>query len=290
MRVSIVRPFAIACAVLAATPVAEAGESGWYFSAGGAVALGSGMDQEGWNRDTVCYPTGACFVADPAPEIAGYRWRYAIDADPGAGFELTCGRRFGPLRLEVSGSQSRNDIEQDFAALEYLDGRPWAAREGSVVSNDVASIGYFTTRVLALNLYRDFRAPNRVLTPYLGAGLGAAFAEVSELLYSNDYQDTSESPPVYDPPLSYYNSRQDVDHSDTAAVVRLHAGADWALNEGILLGARLTYSRVGKIEDTGTYAQHPMQKEGDPPFTNQTTFDAAHGWNLGLTLKRRFGS
>ncbi len=289
MRVSIVRPFAIACAVLAAAPGAEAGESGWYFSAGGGFALSSGMDQVGWNRDTVCYPTGACFVADPAPEIAGYRWRYAIDADPGAGFELTCGRRFGPLRLEVSGSQSRNDIEQDFAALEYLDGRPWAASGGSVVSNDVASIGYLTTRVLALNLYRDFRAA-RVLTPYLGAGLGTAFVEVSDLLYSNDYQDTSESPPVYDPPLSYYNSRQDVDHSDTVAVIRLHAGADWALNERILLGARLTYSRVGKIEDTGTYARHPMQKEGDPPFTNQTTFDAAHGWNLGLTLKHRFGS
>ena len=290
MRVPFVRSFIIACAVLAVATGAEAGESGWYFSTGGAVALSSGMDQVGRNRDAVCYPTGACFVADPAPEIAGYRWRYAIDADPGAGFELTCGRRFGPLRLEVSGSQSRNDIEQDFVALEYLDGRPWAGRDGSVVSNDVASIGYLTTRVLGLNLYRDFQAPNRALTPYLGAGLGAAFVEVSDLVYSNDYLDTSESPPVYDPPLSYYNSQQDVDHSDTVGVVRLHAGADWALNERILLGARLTYSRVGKIEDTGTYARHPMQKEGDPPFTNQATFDAAHGWTLGLTVKHRFGS
>ena len=290
MRFSFVRLFVVACAVLALASGVRAGGSGWYFSAGGGVALSSGLDQVGWNEDTVCYPTGACFVADPAPVISGYRWRYAIDADPGAAFELTCGRRFGGLRLEVSGSQSRNDIEQEFAALEHLDGRPWTAGDGSVVSNDVATIGYLTTRILALNLYRDFQAPDRPLTPYLGAGLGAAFVEVSDLVYSNDYQDTSDSPPAYDPPLSFYNSRQDVDHSDALVVMRLHAGADWELREGVLLGARLTYSRVGKIEDTGTYAQHPMQKAGDPPFTNQTTFDAAHVWTLGLTLKHRFGS
>ncbi len=290
MRFSFVVLSVIACAVVAVVSGAQAERSGWYFSAGGAVGLSSGMDQVGWNRDTVCYPTDACFGADPVPAISGYRWRYAIAADPGAGFELTCGRQFGRLRLEVSGSQRKNDIEQDFVAIEYLDGRPWTRRDGSVVSNDVASIGYLTTRILALNLYRDFPVPNRAITPYLGAGLGAAFVEVSDLRYSNEYQDTSESPPVYDPPLSFYNSQQDVDHSDTVAVVRLHAGADWALHEVIILGARLTYSRVGEIEDTGNYSRHPMQKEGDPPFTNRTSFDAAHGWALGLTLKRRFGS
>ena len=290
MRLSFVVRSALGCAVMADASGVQAEESGWYFSAGAAVALSSGMDHVGWNRDTVCYPTDACFGADPVPAISGYRWRYAITAEPGAGFELTGGRRFGRLRLEVSGSQSENDIEQDFVAVEYLDDMPWTRGEGSVVSNVAASIGYLTTRVLALNLYRDFPLPNRALTPYLGAGLGAAFVEVSDLKYSNDYQDNSESPPAYDPPLSFYSSRQDVDHSDTVAAMRLHAGADWVLQDRILLGARLTYSRVGKIEDTGTYSRHPMQKEGDPPFTNQTTFDTVHGWTLGLTLKHRFGS
>ena len=44
------------------------------------------MDQEGWNRETTCYPTAACFEADPVPEISGYRWRYDIDAAAGAVF------------------------------------------------------------------------------------------------------------------------------------------------------------------------------------------------------------
>ena len=31
------------------------------------------IQQEGWNRETLCYPTDACFDADPAPKISGYR-------------------------------------------------------------------------------------------------------------------------------------------------------------------------------------------------------------------------
>ena len=268
---------------------AEAGRSGWYFSAGTGLALSSGMDQVGWNRDTVCYPTDPCFVADPVPALSGYRWRYAIDADAGTGFEVTFGRALGRLRLEVSASQSKNNIEQDFVSLEYLDGSPWTGREGTVVSNDVASIGDVSTRIVALNVYRDFSAAHRALTPYIGAGLGAAFVKVSDVKYTNDYQDTAESPPSYDPPLSFYNSITDVDYSAAVAAGRLHAGADYEVNDRMLLGAKLTYSLVDDIADTRAYASHPMQQEGDPPFTNQTTFDAAPSWSLTVTLKHRLG-
>ena len=182
------------------TASAEAGRSGWYFSVGTGLALSSGMDQEGWNRDTVCYPTDPCFVADPVPALAGYRWGYAIDADAGTEVDVTFGRALGSLRLEVSASQSKNNIEQEFVSLEYFDGSPWTGREdGTVVSNDVASIGNLTTRIVALNVYRDFSAAHRALTPYIGVGLGAAFVKVSDVKYENDYQDTAESPPELRP-------------------------------------------------------------------------------------------
>ena len=291
MRFSFVTLCALICtgaAINAAS--AEAGRSGWYFSIGTGLALNSGMDQEGWNRDTVCYPTDPCFVADPVPALSGYRWGYAIDADAGTEFEITLGRALGSLRLEVSASQSKNNIEQEFASLEYFDGSPWTGREdGTVVSNDVASIGDLTTRILALNAYRDFSAAHRALTPYIGAGLGAAFVKISDVKYTNDYQDTVESPPVYDPPLSFYNSVTDVDYSDTVAAGRLHAGADYAVNDRMLLGAKLTYTLVDDIADTGVYDSHPMQQAGDPPFTNQTTFSAAHSWSLAITLKHQLG-
>ena len=289
MRFAFIMLCALICfgaAVSAAS--AEAGQSGWYFSVGTGLALSSSIDQEGWNRDTVCYPTDPCFVADPVPELSGYRWRYAIDADAGTGFEVTFGRALGRLRLEIAASQSKNNIEQEFVSLEYLDGSPWTGREG-VVSNDVASIGDLTTRIVALNVYRDFSAAHRALTPYIGAGLGAAFVKVSDVQYTNDYQDTAESPPVYDPPLSFYNSVTDVDYSDTVAACRLHAGVDCNLNDRMLLGAKLTYTLVDDMADTGIYASHPMQQEGDPPFTNQTTFDAAHSWSIAITLKHQLG-
>ena len=80
MRFAFIMLCALICASAAAGAAsAEAGRSGWYFSAGTGLALSSGMDQEGWNRDTVCYPTDPCFVADPVPALSGYRWRYAID-------------------------------------------------------------------------------------------------------------------------------------------------------------------------------------------------------------------
>ena len=291
MRFSFITLCALICSIAAINAAsAEAGRSGWYFSAGTGLALLSGMDQVGWNRDTVCYPTDPCFAADPVPELLGYRWRYAIDADAGTGFEITFGRALGPLRLEVSASQNKNNIEQEFASLEYLDGNPWTGREeGTVVSNDVASIGDATTRLVALNVYRDFSAAHRALTPYIGAGLGAAFVKVSDVKYENDYQDAVESPPSYDPPLSFYNSITDVDYSDMVAAGRLHVGADYALNDRMLLGAKLTYTLVDDIADTGVYESHPMQQEGAPPFTNQTTFDAAHSWSLGIALKYWLG-
>ena len=289
MRFSFVPLCILICAGAALnTASAETGRSGWYFSIGTGLALSSGMDQEGWNRDTVCYPTDPCFVADPVPALSGYRWGYAIDADAGTEFEITFGRALSPLRLEVSASQSKNNIEQEFVFLEYLDGSPWIGREG-LVSNDVDSIGDLITRIVTLNVYRDFSAAHRSLTPYIGVGLGAAFVKVSDVQYENDYQDTTASPPSYDPPLSFYNSVQDDDYSDTVAAGRLHAGADYNLNDRMQLGAKLTYTLVNDIADTGVYDSHPMQQAGDPPFINHTTFTAAHSWSLAVTLKHQFG-
>ena len=45
--------------------------SGWYVGGGIGSNWASDIDQEGWNRDPLCYPTDACFDADPIPEISG---------------------------------------------------------------------------------------------------------------------------------------------------------------------------------------------------------------------------
>ena len=53
----------------------KAPRAGWYVGGSLGSHWAADMDQEGWNRDPLCYPTDACFDVDPVPEISGYRWR-----------------------------------------------------------------------------------------------------------------------------------------------------------------------------------------------------------------------
>ena len=85
--------------------------AGWYVGGGIGANWASDIDQEGWNRDPLCYPTDACFDADPVPEISGYRWRYDIDAAAGAVFEISTGLILDRTRLELSLAQRKNSLD-----------------------------------------------------------------------------------------------------------------------------------------------------------------------------------
>ena len=131
--------------------------SGWYIGGGIGSNWASDMDQEGWNRETTCYPTDACVDADPVPEISGYRWRYDIDAATGAAFEISAGRIFDRTRLELSLAQRKNSLNQMFRSITDYDGMPMEERSGgTVVSNARASIDHLSVRTLSLNAYYDF--------------------------------------------------------------------------------------------------------------------------------------
>ena len=145
--------------------------SGWYVGGGIGSNWASDIDQEGWNRDPLCYPTDACFDADPIPEISGYRWRYNIDATAGAVFEIAAGRIFDRTRLELSLAQRKNGLDQVFRSITDYDGMPMEERRGgSAVSYTQASIDHLSVRTLALNAYYDFPDALGGISPYLGGG------------------------------------------------------------------------------------------------------------------------
>ena len=127
------------------------------------------------------------------------------------------------------------------------------------------------------------------ISPYLGGGLGRAFAVVSGLHFSSEYEDTSGDAPAYNPPRSFYNSRQDADLSDTVLAGHLHNGVDYSLNDKTLVGLKLTYSMMGNIDASGRYSLHPFN-ERDPALPNHNAFSGARSWTLMLTVKRRFGN
>ena len=263
--------------------------SGWYVGGGIGSNWASDMDQKGWNRDPLCYPTDLCFDADPVPEISGYRWRYDIDAGAGAVFEISAGLIFDRARMELSLAQRKNGLDQMFRSITDYNGTPMEERRGgTVVSNARASIDHLTVRTLALNAYYDFPGAYRGISPYLGGGLGPAFVEVSGVRYSTDYEDTSGNAQAYDPPLSFYNSRQDADLSDTVLAGHLHVGADYSLNDKVSLGLKLTCSMMGDIEASSGYSLHPLH-ERDLDFPNHNTFTGSRYWTLTFTVKRLSG-
>ena len=116
-------------------------------------------------------------------------------------FEISAGLIFDRTRLELSLAQRKNGLNQMFRSITDYDGMPMEERSGgTVVSNARASIDHLSVSTLSLNAYYYFPDAVRGISPYLGAGLGPAFVEVSGVHFSTDYKDTSDNAQAYDPP------------------------------------------------------------------------------------------
>ena len=290
MSFSMVRLFIVGAIVMGFVASGEAGaepgRSGWYIGGGIGANWTSRMDQEGWNRDTYCYPdSAACDVPGPSENISGYRWMYDLGMDAGSAFEVSVGRMFNRWRLEFSAAQRNNAIEQKFKSITFLDGRVDTPPSGNTVtSNSMTRIDDLTTRTLSVNAYYDFTNVFERITPYLGVGLGVAFVEISGVHFSTDYEDLAD--PSRD--LSEFDGAQDADLTDTVFVGNVYAGADYSLTDETLLGVKLTYSMMGDVEHTGGYSVHPMHAQ-DPAFTNNNTFSGPRQFSAMFTLKYLFG-
>ena len=282
--------------LLATVPEAVAQErrtSGWYISGGLGGSLAYGLDQLGSNTESTCYPTSACFDM-VLGDIPGYRWRYDPSADRGVGFDAAVGRVFDRTRLEVSFAQRSNKVEQGPPIeVTYLDGRDSGASSflgrGLVQAVSTNFFEDLVTRTVTLNAYYDFPFGPRGITPYVGVGTGLAFVELTRIFFSIEYSDPSGEGTRYDPPLSFYNSKQDTRLSDTAFAGHVYAGADYRLNDRAAIGLKAAYTRVDDVEHTGTYEYHPYF-ETDPSFTNKNTFSAMNHWSLTLNVRFLFGN
>ena len=269
-----------ACAVLAASAAAaETARSGWYVGASVGASRVLGMEQAGRNRDATCYPDDNC--SGGAPE--GYRWLYDLDPESGAAFEVAVGRMFGRWRLELSLSERKNKVEQKFASLSYLDGSSSVPNpESNYRSAARAEADRLTTRTLALGVYHDFALPGSRFTPYLGAGLGASFVKLSGVYFESLYSCVNPESDCENP--GRYDSRQDVDLTDTVLSTHFHAGLDYALSEHFLLGLKLSYSMVEDMEDADGYAEHVI-----PGIRSVTEISGMNHWSLTLGVKYLFG-
>ena len=259
----------------------EIGPAGWYLSVGVGANRAATLEQAGHNRDTTCYPTRDCGpLAGGTP--AGYRWFYDLRPQTGAAFELSVGRSFSSVRLEFAISRQTLDLEQEFTRSTYLDGSAiLPAVDSGYTSNSTSSVDGLTLETLSLNAYYDLPLPQTRVTPYVGLGLGVSLAELSGLHYSIEYECAD---PSHCKNPERYNGRQDVDMSDTVASVRVHAGADYPLSEGLLLGVKLSYSLTEDMRQRHGYTYHAV-----PGLTNETRISGIGYATLLINLKYRFG-
>ncbi len=267
--------------------------SGWYVSGGLGGNLTYGLDQSGSNTESTCYPTSACFDM-MLRDIPGYRWRYDPSADRGIGFDLAIGRIFDRTRIEVSYAHRRNRVDQGPPLeITYLDGSTAGASSllglGLV---QAASTNFFedlVTRTVSLNAYYDLPIGPQRITPYVGVGTGIAFVNLTRIFFSIEYSEPSGEGTFFDPPLSFYNSKQDTELSDMVFAGHVYAGAGYGLNDRAAIGLKAAYSRVDDVEHTGTYEYHPHFYT-DPSLTNKNTFSATNHWSVTLNVRFTFGN
>ena len=275
--------FAATLALAAALGTAERGAGQdpasyrWYAGGSGGTNFSPVMRQAGHNRDTICYPT---FLCSAAPE--GYRWFYDLTPQIGTAFEVAVGRDLGRFRLEVSAARRSNGLEEQFTALTFLDGSPVLPNEDSrYASTSATSVDALTVRTVSLNAYHDFGFSGSRVAAYVGAGIGLALGELSGLYFSSEYSCISE--PCDGRPAAEYNSRQDVDLSDTGLATLLFAGADYPLEESVLIGLKASYGWIGALEATSRYDVHPL------PGTNSNEISGISPWSVMLGLKYLLG-
>ena len=285
MKLRVIAAALALCAILGLAGTSAAQESakpsGWYVGVGLGINKASGIEQAGHNRDTICYPEDDCSHVGGAPD--GYRWYYDLDADDGSAFEVSIGRALGSMRLELALAQRKNDVEQKFTDITYLDGSRIMARSVSNYQSDTVSrIDDLTTRTLSLNAYYDFSLPGSRFTPYLGAGVGVSFVELSGVYFEARY--SCKNPAMDCDMPEQYDGRQNEDLTDTVLSAHLHAGLDYRVSEKMLVGLKLTYSMVGDMEAKGGYDFHPV-----PDLMNTTEITGMNHFSLMLGVKYFFG-
>lgn len=285
MRVSIAKPggIAVALAILAThdsvaqQPVQEIGHPTWYIAVGAGSNRTEVLEQAGFNRDDICYPTNFC---PGTPD--GYRWFYDLEPDSGAMLDLAIGRSLDFLRLEVSASAMNSGVQETFTAINYFDGTPVRpAEDDNYGYSDETAVDRLSTRVLAFNIYRDFAGAAAGIQPYVGIGAGVAQVELSGLHFSSNYSCIRE--PCTGRPAAEYNSRRTTDIAGTVWSGNLYAGIDYPLpGNGWVLGLKAAYRAVGDIEGESGYQQHPIP--------DQIATERISGMDhLSLTLGIRFG-
>jgi len=219
---------------------------------------------------------GAADAGPTAVSAARFRWFQDLVPETGHTFGIAAGRQIGRLRFELSATQQTHPVALEFIGITYLDG---SERAPYVVDSPYASrstnlVDELTTRSLSVNVYRDFPVPGFRVTPYLGAGLGITYVEVSGLYFHSDY--FCREGRSCDPPADRYDTVKSADLTDVVPAAHLFAGVAWHVSDRWALDVKLAYRAVGDLAHQSVYVQHE--------FPDLTFHEAVRGIRQGSVL------
>ena len=244
----------------------------WYVNVGGGAGWSATMDKAGRNRDTTCSPNRDC----GGRSVAGFRWFQDLVPETGRTFGIAAGRQVGRLRFELSATQQTHPVALEFIGITYLDGSERAPHvvDSPYTSRSTNMVDELTTRSLSVNVYRDFPMPRFRAIPYLGAGLGITYVEVSGLYFHSDY--SCREGRSCDPPADRYDTVKSADLTDVVPAAHLFAGVAWHLSDRWALDVKLAYRAVGDLAHRSAYVQHE--------FPGLTFREAVRGIRQGSVL------
>ncbi len=244
----------------------------WYVNVGGGAGWSATMDKAGHNRDTTCSPNRDC----GGRSVEGFRWFQDLVPETGDTFGIAAGRQAGRLRFELSAIQQTHPVTLEFIGITYLDGSDRAPHvvDSPYTSRSTNSVDSLTTRSLSVNVYRDFPVPEFRATPYLGAGLGITYVEVSRLYFHSDY--SCREGRSCDPPADRFDTVKSADLTDVVPAAHLFAGVAWHLSDRWALDVKLAYRAVGDLAHQSAYVRHE--------FPGLTFHEAVRGIRQGSVL------
>ena len=251
----------------------------WYISLGVGAGKADTMQQAGDNRDTTCYPDDDCSHQLDGL-INGYRWGYNLHADNAIAYELAVGYNFKRFRIELATGRQTFDLDQRFTGGSYLDGSHIRPAVDTLYTAKVqADADDLTLHTLSFNAYYEFPLAISPVTPYVGLGLGIAFAELSGLFYQSEYSVACDDTETCLDPRAY-NGRQLVDLTDIVPAAHLHLGADYRLSGRLSLGLKLSYHLAGNLHQDDAYEYHAIAD-----LTSHIEISGIRYWTALATLK-----
>ena len=184
----------------------------------------------------------------------------------------------------MSFAQSKNDLEQIFTDITFLDGsRRVRAENSNYESRSSSGVDDLTTRTLSLSACYDFSIAGSRFTPSVGAGVGVSFLKLSGLYFQSWY--SCKNPASGCDMPEWYNVRQHENLSDTVFSTHLHAGLDYRVSGKMLLGFKFSCSMASDMKDVkGNYDSHPASG-----ISSFTTPSGMNHFSLMFGVKYFFG-